>query len=232
MTMGSQFRPKPPPALDSEIWTKDLNEIREIGGRTSAKRSDEQTNIARFWFLTGPRTYNPIVRQLALAKKMDLVDCARLYALSSMTAIDAFIAVFDAKYTYNLWRPITAIRNADLTANPATPREASWTPVGVTPMHPEYPCAHCIVAAAISTVLQGAVGNEVDISLTSSTASGATRKWTRLQDYSDEVSNARIYAGFHYRFSTEVGKDMGRKIGELTVATQLRGAVASAQSKP
>jgi hypothetical protein len=232
MTMGSQFRPKPPPALDSEIWTKDLNEIREIGGRTSTKRSDEQTNIARFWFLTGPRTYNPIVRQLALAKNMDLVDCARLYALSSLTAIDAFIAVFDAKYTYNLWRPITAIRNADLTATPATPREASWTPVGVTPMHPEYPCAHCIVAAAISTVLQGAVGNEVDISLTSSTAPGATRKWTRLQDYSDEVSNARIYAGFHYRFSTEVGKDMGRKIGELTVATQLRGAVASAQSKP
>jgi hypothetical protein len=232
MTVGSQFRPKPPPALDSEIWTKDLNEIREIGGRTSAKRSDEQTSIARFWFLTGPRTYNPIVRQLALAKNMDLVDCARLYALSSMTAIDAFIAVFEAKYTYNLWRPITAIRNADLTANPATPREASWTPVGVTPMHPEYPCAHCIVAAAISTVLQGAVGNEVEISLTSSTAAGATRKWTRLQDYSDEVSNARIYAGFHYRFSTEVGKDMGRKIGELTVATQLRGAVASAQSKP
>jgi hypothetical protein len=232
MTVGSQFRPKPPPAIDSEIWTKDLNEIREIGGRTSTKRNDEQTNIARFWFLTGPRTYNPIVRQLALAKNMDLVDCARLYALSSMTAIDAFIAVFDAKYTYNLWRPITAIRNADLSANPATPREASWTPVGVTPMHPEYPCAHCIVAAAISTVLQGAVGNEVDISLTSSTAPGATRKWTRLQDYSDEVSNARIYAGFHYRFSTEVGKDMGRKIGELTVATQLRGAVASAQSKP
>ncbi len=99
-------------------------------------------------------------------------------------------------------------------------------------MHPEYPCAHCIVAAAISTVLQGAVGNEVDISLTSLTAPGATRKWTRLRDYSDEVSNARIYAGFHYRFSTEGGKDMGRKIGELTVATQLRGAVASAQLKP
>jgi len=99
-------------------------------------------------------------------------------------------------------------------------------------MHPEYPCAHCIVAAAVSTVLQSAVGNEVDISLTSATAPGLTRKWARLQDYSDEVSNARIYAGFHYRFSTEVGKTMGRKIGELTIVTQLRGAVASAQSKP
>jgi hypothetical protein len=233
MGTGSQFRPVPPPALGSETWTRDLNEIREIGSRNSSKRTPEQTNIGRFWFQTGPRTYNPIVKQIAMARKMDVVDCARLFALSSIAGVDAFIAVFDAKYTYNLWRPVTAIRNADLTSNAATPREESWTPLGVTPMHPEYPCAHCIVAAAISTVLQTVAGDEVDaISLTSPTAPGVTRQWTRLQDYSDEVSNARIYAGFHYRFSTEVGKDMGKKIGQLTVATQLRGAVASAQPKP
>jgi hypothetical protein len=233
MGTGSQFRPGPPPALGSETWTRDLNEIREIGSRNSSKRTAEQTNIGRFWFQTGPRTYNPIVKQIAMARKMDVVDCARLFALSSIAGVDAFIAVFDAKYTYNLWRPVTAIRNADLTSNAATPREESWTPLGVTPMHPEYPCAHCIVAAAIATVLQSVAGDEVDaISLTSPTAPGVTRKWTRLQDYSDEVSNARVYAGFHYRFSTEVGKDMGKKIGQLTVATQLRGAVASAQPKP
>ena len=233
MGTGSQFRPGPPPALSSETWTRDLNEIREIGSRNSSKRTAEQTNIGRFWFQTGPRTYNPIVKQIAMARKMDVVDCARLFALSSIAGVDAFIAVFDAKYTYNLWRPVTAIRNADLTSNAATPREESWMPLGVTPTHPEYPCAHCIVAAAISTVLQSVAGDEVDaISLTSPTAPGVTRKWTRLQDYSDEVSNARIYAGFHYRFSTEVGKDMGKKIGQLTVATQLRGAVASAQPKP
>ena len=233
MGTGSQFRPGPPPALSSETWTRDLNEIREIGSRNSSKRTAEQTNIGRFWFQTGPRTYNPIVKQIAMARKMDVVDCARLFALGSIAGVDAFIAVFDAKYTYNLWRPVTAIRNADLTSNAATPREESWMPLGVTPMHPEYPCAHCIVAAAISTVLQSVAGDEVDaISLTSPTAPGVTRKWTRLQDYSDEVSNARIYAGFHYRFSTEVGKDMGKKIGQLTVATQLRGAVASAQPKP
>jgi len=233
MGTGSQFRPGPPPALSSETWTRDLNEIREIGSRNSSKRTAEQTNIGRFWFQTGPRTYNPIVKQIEMARKMDVVDCARLFALSSIAGVDAFIAVFDAKYTYNLWRPVTAIRNADLTSNAATPREESWMPLGVTPMHPEYPCAHCIVAAAISTVLQSVAGDEVDaISLTSPTAPGVTRKWTRLQDYSDEVSNARIYAGFHYRFSTEVGKDMGKKIGQLTVATQLRGAVASAQPKP
>lgn len=233
MTTGSQFRPGPPPALTSETWTRDLNEISEIGGSASTKRTAEQTTTGRFWLFTGPRTYNPIVRQVASAKKMDLVDCARLYALTSIASTDAFIAVFDAKYTYNLWRPVTAIRNADLTSNPATHREESWGPLGATPMHPEYPCAHCIVAAAVSTVLQNVAGNDVgEFTLASPTAPGVTHKWTRLQDYSDEVSIARIYSGFHYRFSTEVGKDMGRKIAELTVATQLRGAVASAQPKP
>jgi hypothetical protein len=232
MTSASQFRAAPPPALTSETWTRDLNEIREIGSNTSAKRSAEQTTIARFWFFTGPRTYNAIVRQIASNRTMDLVDCARLYALTSIASADAFIAVFDAKYAHNLWRPVTAIRNADLTSNPATPREASWQPLGVTPMHPEYPCAHCITASAVSTVLQHVVGNEVgEITLTSPTAAGVTRKWTRLQDYSDEVSSARIYAGFHYRFSTEAGKDMGKKIGDLAVTTLMPGAVADAQQK-
>jgi hypothetical protein len=232
MSAAAQFRPGPPPALNSEAWTRDLNEIREIGSSTSSRRTAEQTTIARFWFFTGPRTYNSIVRQVALAKKMDIVECARLYALTSIAGVDAFIAVFDGKYAYNLWRPVTAIRNADLTSNPATPREASWLPLGTTPMHPEYPCAHCIVAAAISTVLQNVAGNEIgEVTLVSPTAPGVTRKWTRLQDYSDEVSNARVYAGFHYRFSTEVGKDMGKKIGELTVGTQLSGAVAAALPK-
>jgi hypothetical protein len=230
MREASQFRPAPPPPLTSDTWTKDLNEIREYGSINSTKRSAEQTTIGRFWFFTGPRTYNAIVRQIATAKNMDLVDCARLYALTAMAASDAFIAVFDGKYAYNLWRPITAIRNADMTNNPATPREASWLPLGTTPMHPEYPCAHCIVASAVSNVLQSVVGNDVgEITLASPTAPGVTRKWTRLQDYSDEVSNARVYAGFHYRFSAEAGKEMGRKIAELAVSTQLLGSVAAAK---
>ena len=232
MTSGSQFRPGPPPALDSERWTRDVNEIREIGARNSTVRTAEQTTIGRFWFLVGPRSYNPIVRQAAMAKKMDVVDCARLFALTSIAGFDAIVAVFDAKYQYNFWRPVTAIRNADITQNPATSREESWLPLGDTPMHPEYPCAHCITSAAISTVLRNVVGDEFgEFSLTSPTAPGVTRKWTRLQDYSDEVANARIYAGFHYRFSTEVGKDMGTKIGELTVLTQLRGPEALADPK-
>jgi hypothetical protein len=232
MTSGSQFRPAPPPALDSETWTRDLNEIRELGRIDSTKRTAEQTTIGRFWLFTGPRTYNPIVRQVALAKDMDVVDCARLYALASMAGSDAGIAVFDAKYVYNFWRPITAIRNADQTVNKATLRDPSWLPLDDTPMHPEYPCAHCITSAAVSTVLQAVAGNEVtEITLTSPTAPGVTRRWRRLQDYNDEVALARIYAGFHYRFSTEVGKEMGKKIGELIVATQLRGEATAARPR-
>jgi hypothetical protein len=232
MKAASHFRPAAPPALTSEVWTRDLNEIREYGSLNSAKRSAEQTTIGRFWFFTGPRTFNSIVRQIATNKNMDLVDCARLYALTAMAASDAFIAVFDGKYAYNLWRPITAIRNADTTNNPATPREVSWLPLGTTPMHPEYPCAHCIVASAVSNVLQSVVGNEVgEITLVSPTAPGVTRKWTRLSDYSDEVALSRIYAGFHYRFSTEAGKEMGKKIAELAVSTQLLGNVAAAKPK-
>jgi hypothetical protein len=229
MTSASQFRPAPPPALTSETWTADVNEIRELGRIDSIKRTPEQTTIGRFWFLTGPASYNPIVRQVAMAKDMDIVDCARLFALTAMAGNDALIAVFDAKYRYNLWRPITAIRNADQTNNSATPRDASWRPLGDTPMHPEYPCAHCITSAAVAAVLQGVAGDDIgEISMTSSTAPGVVRKWTRLQDYSDEVAIARIYAGFHYRFSTNVGKDMGKKIGELVLATQMRRESASA----
>jgi hypothetical protein len=228
MEFSSQFRPEAPPALDSEVWSRDVNEIRELGSQRSHKRTQQQTEIGRFWFLTGPRTFVPLVQQVADAKKLDTVDRARLHALVAMAASDALIAVFDAKYVYSFWRPVTAIRNADLTANRATSRDPSWAPLGTTPMHPEYPCAHCIVAAAVAEVLQSIAGGDVgELALTSAQAPAITRRWKRLEDYSNEVSEARIYAGFHYRFSTDVARLMGKRIGELTVKTQLIGTPAS-----
>jgi hypothetical protein len=227
MDKGSQFRPAPPPRLDSQTWTDDLNEIREFGGAKSVKRTPEQADIGRFWFVTGPQAWNPVVRQLVAIKTLDLVDSARTFALVAMASSDSFVAVFEAKYHYNFWRPVTAIRNADQTGNPATPRDAAWLPLGDTPMHPEYPCAHCISSSAVGAVLTRLFGDAIpEVTMVSATAPGVTRKWTRIQDYTAEVSLARILAGFHYRFSTKVGEEMGRKIGELTVATQLRGAQA------
>ena len=135
---------------------------------------------------------------------------------------DALIAVADAKYHYNFWRPITAIRNGDLDGNDATERDASWTPFIDTPMHPEYPCAHCIVAASIGTVLQAEIGNAtIALSTTSPTANNSKRTWTKVEDLIQEVSNGRIYDGVHYRNSTEVGTAMGREIGKLAVAKYL-----------
>jgi PAP2 superfamily len=137
---------------------------------------------------------------------------------------DALIAVADAKYHYNFWRPITAIRNGDLDGNDATEREASWVPLIDTPMHPEYPCAHCILSAAVATVLHAEVGGGTMPTLraTSPTAPGMERSWTTIEALMQEVANARIYDGVHYRTSTEAGTAMGQKIGELAAAKSLQ----------
>jgi len=132
---------------------------------------------------------------------------------------DVLIAVFDAKYAHNFWRPITAIRNGDLDGNDATARDAGWAPFITTPMHPEYPCAHCIVSASLGAVLREEIGTGPTPILrsASSTAGGAVRTWSRVDDFVQEVAVARIYDGVHYRFSTEVGSAMGRQVGELAV---------------
>jgi PAP2 superfamily protein len=139
-----------------------------------------------------------------------------------MAAADAYIAVFDAKYTYNLWRPITAIRNGDTYGNPAVRRVADWEPLIGTPLHPEYPCAHCITSAAIAAVVESEFGSAFpEVTMTSPGAPGVVRRWTSAQAFTDEVSVARIYGGIHYRTSTAVGQAMGRRIGELAVQKYL-----------
>jgi hypothetical protein len=219
MTSPSQFRPAPPISLKSDQWAADYNEIKNLGGKTGSERTGRQTEDGHFWLITGPASYYPIARQLVAAKKMDVVDSARFMALASVAVADTFIAVFDAKYHYDFWRPITAIRNGDIDENAATELDATWQPIDNTPMHPEYPCAHCISSAGIAAVIEGVLGSAdiPEVTMTSPTAPGVTHHWTNVWAYADEVSMARIYAGFHYRFSTKVGQDMGRKIGQLVV---------------
>ena len=221
---ANQFRPAAPYALTSAAWAKDFEEVKRVGGKTGSARTADQTEIARFWELTGPATYNPMVAQLGVPKGLDLLDNARVFALVAIATADALVAVFDAKYTYNFWRPVTAIRNADKDGNDATERDAGWEPFISTPMHPEYPCAHCITQSAAATVLESFFGDTVAIKLTSTTAPGVTRTFTKLSDYVAEVVNARVYDGVHYRTSGEVGAAMGRKIGDHTVQNYFRPA--------
>jgi hypothetical protein len=147
-----------------------------------------------------------------------------LYALMAVARADSMIAVFEAKYHYQFWRPATAIRNGDNDDNPATERDASWQPIGDTPMHPEYPCAHCILAASMTGVVEALFGSaEVpEVATTSPSLPGVTHRWTNMRALDTEVAEARIWAGFHYRFSTRVGQDMGRKIGGYTVKSVMQ----------
>jgi len=227
LTSASQFRPAPPIALESAEWAADYNEIKELGGRASTKRSARQTEDARFWLVTDGRGYYPVIRTLVEAKKLSLVDSARLFALAAVAREDALIAVFDAKYHYEFWRPVTAIRNGDIDNNSATERDAAWEPIDATPMHPEYPCAHCISSASLVGVMEVVFGTAEmpEVSIASPTAPGVVHRWTNVRAFSDEVSQARIWAGFHYRSSTKVGQDMGHKIGDY-VAKNLMQPVA------
>jgi hypothetical protein len=224
MGNASQFRPGPPPSLTSDQWVRDYNESKALGATNSTHRSTEQTDIARFWADIISLIYLPVARAVATAPGREPTQNARLLAVVAQAIDDAFIAVFDAKYHYNFWRPITAIRNGDIDGNDATEREAAWLPLIDTPLHPEYPCAHCIVAAAVGAVLQAEIGTgpTPTLSTTSLTMPGMVRSWTKLDDFVQEVANARIYAGVHYRNSTKVGTAMGKQIGELAAAKYLR----------
>ena len=132
---------------------------------------------------------------------------------------DSLIAVLDAKYHYNFWRPITAIRNADIDGNPATTLDPTWQPIADTPMHPEYPCAHCIVSGSVAGVVKAVLGTEEipEVAMASAMAPGVTHRWTNTTAFTQEVQNARIWAGFHYRFSTRAGTAMGLDIGDYVV---------------
>jgi hypothetical protein len=213
---ADQFRPGPPPALTSARWATDFNEMKAVGARDSKQRSTEQTEIGRFWDYSLPAIYHGVVRSVALQPGRDVVANARLFALVAQSMDDALIAVMDAKYQYNFWRPVTAIRNGDVDGQDATERDASWTPLIETPMHPEYPCAHCILASTVATVLkaEGSKGPLPVLSTTSATLPGVVRRWNTPDEFASEVAQARIYGGVHYRNSTEVGVAMGQRIGQ------------------
>ena len=230
MANAAQFRPGPPVALTSATWARDFEEIKAYGGREGSRRSAEQTEIARFWDYSLPAIYHGVVRSVAQAPGRDVAANARLFATVAQAMDDALIAVFDAKHHYRFWRPVTAIRNADLDGHDATQRDAAWLPLLDTPMHPEYPSGHSILAGAVGAVLKAEVGTQpVRLATSSPTAKGATRQWTQIDDFVNEVAMARVWGGLHYRSTNETSLGMGRAIGELAVQKQRAALVARAE---
>jgi hypothetical protein len=223
---NAQFRPEPPPSLLSERWARDFNETKEWGAVNSPRRDGAQTEAARFWEQLGPPAWNQVARSLSSGQVLPLSNSARVFALLNVAMFDSYLAVFDAKYHYDFWRPITAIRNGDQDGNPATDRDASWKPLIDTPPHPEYPCAHCAADGAAGTVLRSVYGSgTVHFMVVFTAMPGVTRHYQTFQQMQDDILMARIWGGVHFRNSNEVGEALGAKVGAYILNTGLRGAM-------
>jgi hypothetical protein len=210
-------------ALRSRRYARDYNEVKELGSLTSATRTAEQTEIARFWLASPAAIWNGVARQLIQAHALDLSAAARALALVYLASADASIACWEAKYTFNFWRPITAIQNGDADDNAHTEADPAWTPLVRTPPHPEYLSGHSTNSSVMATVLELLFGEHgAAIVATSPTNPGFERHWTSLNEGVEEVIDARIYAGIHYRTSDEDGAAVGRKIARFVVNHALR----------
>jgi hypothetical protein len=213
LTSPSQFRPTGPPALTSAEYTRDFNEVKAFGSATSSLRSAYQTETARFWQLDTPvDMWDRVADSLAQKNHLNLLKTARLLALVNVSEADASFAVWDAKVTFNSWRPVTAIVQAEFDGNPDTTPDATWLPLLVTPYFQEYPSAHSGVSSAAVTVLKSFFGDSVDFTVTSNGLFGVQRSFASFSDAIAQVADARVFAGFHFRFSCNDAARMGAQV--------------------
>jgi hypothetical protein len=213
----SQFRAPAPPALSSAQYAADLNETETYGSKTSGVRTLDQTNIAYFWNANAINQLNQTLRGVASQHSMDLLDTARLLAAGNMVSTDAGMACFDSKYTYQLWRPITAIRNANIDGNAATTADPAWTPLVTTPNHAEYPSQHGCVTSALAQVLANALSTtNINATIAGATGGGTTlttsQTFATVQDLDTQLVNARVWIGFHFRNSVIAGENLGTSV--------------------
>jgi hypothetical protein len=179
--------------------------VKAYGSISSTLRTDEQSNMARFWLATPSAIFNPLARQVIEARHLNLSKTARVLALMYMAGTDASIACWDAKYTYNFWRPQEAIRAGDADGNDRTDGDTTWTPFLGNPQHPEYLSGHSTASGAMATALALLFGDKPGIRLIGTSPTNPTfeRQWRRFSEAVDEVIDARIWGGFHYRTSDE-----------------------------
>jgi hypothetical protein len=215
---ATQFRPEPPPGLTSSAYAQALNEVKSLGQNSSTTRTPDQTVIAKFW--AGPiwNTWNEIAENAALAHHTNLETTARLFAVLNLSFADSAIAFYDAKYHYQLWRPITAIRLAKTGGNPAIAGDPTWTPLAVTALDPSYPGAHSTISADAATVLSAFFGNQDQVRVTSDVLPGVVRTFASYNDVATEAGLSRIYAGQHTRLDHEAGLKLGNAVAQLAIS--------------
>jgi hypothetical protein len=212
-----QFRPDGPTPLTSQEYATDFDEVKRLGRFDSTARTDSQTIDALFWTDHDLRQWNEGMLRLAADRGLDLVQTARMLAITHVSGGDAMIACFDAKYHYMFWRPAIAIPAADTDANSATEPDAMWRPLRATPNFPEYPSAHACHSSAVVEALGTFFGTgEVHLSLASD-ATGTTRKYNHLHDVVKDVEHARVLVGFHFRNSDLEGSILGRNVARFVL---------------
>ena len=231
MTAPSQFRPGPPPTLKSRTYVRDLEEVRLYGGKmntagTTLLRTPEQTEVALFWQTNGVVQYNQMFRAVALERGLGLLEAARFFALGNLIGTDAMVAAFDAKYHYLFWRPWSAIRRANEDGSAVTVPDTAWWHLAMLPNHPEYVAAHTTFASAIAELLTLFLGtSRIGITLTSTTTvSTPSFFYATAEDLRSQVINARTWGGLHYRNSSVVGNDVGRRIASYALKNHFRPA--------
>ncbi|WP_235578406.1 Ig-like domain-containing protein [Pseudorhodoferax sp. Leaf267] len=220
---ADQFRAPPPPALTSAEYAAAEEQVRLYGGETSALRTADQTQMAQFWAdgggsYTPPGHWNLIAQQIAASKGAGLAANARMMAQLNVALADAAIACWDTKYTYDFWRPVTAIHNADLDNNPGTQVDANWRPLLITPPHPDYVSGHSTFSAAAAGILSATFGANTAFSTISVTVPGVTRSFTSFQQAAQEAGMSRIYAGIHTIFANNEGAVIGGKVADAVLA--------------
>jgi vanadium-dependent haloperoxidase-like protein len=220
---ASQFWLPGPPALTSPTYARDYNEVKNIGGKVSTVRTDDQTQIARFWF-EGPGNWNTIARTVATTRRLDLWDSARVLALMNLAMADSYIAGFKIRYVYDLWRPVTAIQEGDNDGNDATAGDATWDSHQNTPAVSDYPSTQSTFSAAAAVALASATGgDQISFTVTSGKPfDGITRSFTSFSQAARESADSRVYAGIHFRSACEDGLALGRKIGQRTATLYLQ----------
>jgi membrane-associated phospholipid phosphatase len=222
LNSGSQLRPASPPPLTSEEYADALNEVQTVGSATSTTRTAEQTEIGKFWNPPIQNFWNQIAETVALAHHSNLPTTARLFAALNLSFGDSAIAFYDAKYTYQLWRPVTAIRLADTDGNPDTVADPNWLPLsGNTAADPSYPGAHSTISAAGAEVLASFYGDGQPFSVTSSALPGVTRSFTSFSAAAEEAGVSRIYSGQHTRLDHVAGLGLGHQVAGFVLHNAL-----------
>jgi hypothetical protein len=221
---AAEFRSPPPPPLQSRRYARDFAEVKAVGAEASALRPQAKADVARFYnAVLAVGVWNPVIRQVAAQRGLSMLRLARLLALANLAIHDGLVSVMETKYVYELWRPETAIREAARDGNPATDADPTFRPFIPTPCFPSYGSAHAAASYAARRIAEAFFGDApIEVALAHPAFPGLTLEYDSFEAITDDIDDARVYGGIHFRFDQRAGALQGRRIGAWILRHELR----------